>query len=709
MTRPEAGLEKKGSKSYYLAKKFFFSFFLFLFLFFTRFALSMKRTRKEETEEREEKEVAIRKMTPYQSFIHIRTYAKYIEEEGRRENWDETVFRALSWLYANADSKNVLTPQEKAECNFQVLNRDVFPAMRLMWAAGPAADREHATCYNCSFVAINCLEVFSEILYILMCGCGVGFSVQKKYVSQLPKVPNKLRIASLDETIPVVVVADSRKGWALALKEFLMQIFYNATIPDVDYSQVRPAGKRLLTSGGRASGPGALKTLFNWLSALLLKSQGRQLIPAEVHEIICQIAKIVQVGGVRRSALISLSDLNDDQMRDIKSGDWFMEDKKPYLAQSNNSAVYETKPAAITFLREYTATILSMAGERGFFNEQAVRRKMRANGRRLVLDDESIGTNPCSEILLRNMQFCNLTEVRATKDDTEKTLKRKITAAVIIGTLQSTLTKFDSDIFRSQWKFNCERDRLLGVSITGIMDCPLLHTIETTTTPGELQKRLARLRAHCIAVNKELAARLGINQSAAITCVKPSGNVSQLAGCASGIHPTYAPYYIRRVRVSKMDPVYRLIQDQWPAEFIEDNRAKPGDAIISFPIKAPDNVLTTKYLTAVEHFDLWLTYQRHWCEHKPSTTIMVKDDEWPVLGGKIYENFDDMCGVALLPYNDHIYEQAPYEEITESVYYKMIAKCPSDIDWSKLPLYEKDDTTAPAPVLACTGTTCEIE
>lgn len=669
------------------------------------------RESKRKREESGESVGQVRPMTPYQSFIHTRTYAKYIDAEARRETWEETVFRALSWLYANADPKNVLSQKERTECNFKVLNRDVFPAMRLMWAAGPAADRESATCYNCSFLAVNCLEAFSEILYILMCGCGVGFSAQKKYVSQLPKVPAKLRVASLDQTIPMVVVADSRKGWALALKEFLMQIFYNATVPDIDFSQVRPAGARLLTSGGRASGPGALKVLFNWLTSLLLRAQGRQLTSAEVHEIVCQEAKIVQVGGVRRSALISLSDLNDDQMRDIKSGDWYREDKKPYLAQANNSAVYESKPDALTFLKEYVALIRSMSGERGFFNEQAARAKMAANGRRLVLDDESIGTNPCSEILLRNMQFCNLTEVRATKEDTEKTLKEKLTAAVIIGTLQSTLTKFDSDIFRSQWKFNCERDRLLGVSITGIMDCPLLHTIDTTTTPGELQKRLSRLRNHCIAVNKDLAMRLGINQSAAITCVKPSGNVSQLAGCASGIHPTYASYYVRRVRVNDMDPVCRLMKDQWPRDLVERSRdqSKPNDLVFSFPIKAPDGVLTTKDLSAVEHFDLWLTYQRYWCEHKPSTTIMVRDEEWPVLGGKIYENFDDMCGVALLPYSDHIYEQAPYEEITESTYHRLIAKCPPDIDWSRLPQYEKDNSTAPAPVLACTGASCEIE
>lgn len=645
-------------------------------------------------------------LSPYSTIIHRRTYAKYIPDQGRCESWPETVARFTGWLWPNTDPRGAVSETDRTLIHRAILNRQIFPAMRLMWAAGPAADREHVTCYNCSFLTIDCLEAFREVLYILMCGCGVGFSVQKCHVDQLPRVPCELTTGQT-----VLVVQDSREGWAQTLYDFLKQAFEHGNLPDIDYSLVRPAGAALKTTGGRASGPGALKTLMAFVRELLWRARGRQLRPVECHELVCNVAEIVRVGGVRRAALISLSDLHDVEMRDVKSGAWW--EIKPYLGRSNNSAIYTDTPSAEVFLQEFCSLIQSKSGERGFFNEQAARARMKTNGRREVPDGRPVGTNPCCEVLLWAGQFCNLTEAVARPEDSEAELAEKIRLATILGTLQSTLTNFNPRMLRPIWRENCEKERLLGVSITGIFDCPLLHWIDNPiTTPNDLRARLIRLRQRAIETNMDTAAKLGIATSAAITCVKPSGTVSQLAECASGIHPTYDRYYLRTIRVDKPNAVYRLLKEVWPAELIEDEIGnETTSAVVGFPMRAPEEAVIRDGVSAVDHFQLWLDYANYWCEHKPSTTINVKDHEWPVLAGKIYENFHQMSGVALLPHDGGIYQQAPYQVLSRENYERLIGMCPKTLDWDLLSKYDRESNwiaqNAAPPVLACTAGGCE--
>lgn len=545
---------------------------------------------------------------------------------------------------------------------------------------------------NCSYIAIDNPRSFDEILYVLMNGTGVGFSVESKYVEQLPIVAEEFHHS--DTTI---VVADSKLGWAKSLKE-LIHLLYSGQIPRWDVSRVRPAGSPLRTFGGRASGPDPLVSLFNFCATTFKRAAGRRLTTLECHDIVCKIAEIVVVGGVRRSALISLSDLNDDRMRSAKSGAWWEDNIQRALA--NNSFVAKEKPDVGVFMSEWLSLYESKSGERGIFSRTASENQAEKFERRDPKHD--FGTNPCSEIILRSREFCNLTEVVVREQDTEETLKEKLRLATILGTIQATLTNFK--YLSKKWKENCEEERLLGVSLTGIMD-----NVYTNGKKGDLPKMLNNLRDYSVSVNKEWAKKIGIPQSAAVTCVKPSGTVSQLVDSASGIHARHAPYYIRTVRADKKDPLAHLMRDMgFP---VEDDVTKPDHTyVFSFPMKAPENAIYRKDLTAIEQLEIWLTYQRHWCEHKPSVTVTVKEDEWPEVGGWVYKHFDEMSGVSFLPYSDHVYKQAPYQDITKEEYEEFLKKMPnmSEVDWSLLQHYEKVDATVGTQELACTSGACEL-
>ena len=622
--------------------------------------------------------------TDYQSFIHKSRYAKYFDGKGR-ESWSDTVERYMD---------NVVRPKLGDDTYVNgirdaILNLEVMPSMRAMMTAGPALERDNTAGYNCSYLPVDDPKSFDEAMFILLCGTGVGFSVERQYISKLPEVP------TLFQSDTTIVVKDSKEGWAKAFRQ-LLALLWAGEIPKWDTSLVRPAGARLKTFGGRASGPAPLVDLFNFVIKVFKDAQGRKLSSIECHDIMCKIGEVVVVGGVRRSAMISLSNLSDDRMRHAKSGAWWEND--PQRALANNSVSYTEKPDAISFMREWMSLVESGSGERGIFNREAAKKQASKFDRRDP--DWDFGTNPCSEIILRPYQFCNLTEVVVRATDTIEDLERKIRIATILGTVQSAYTKFP--YLRKVWQRNTEEERLLGVSLTGIMDNRLL----TTKNKG-LDKTLEHLRKISVAVNDSWADRLGIPKSAAITCVKPSGTVSQLVDSASGIHPRHSNYYIRTVRGDNKDPLTSFMKEQGIPN--EPDVMKPdATTVFSFPIKAPNGAIVTEDLSAIEQLETWLIYQRHWCEHKPSITVNVRKDEWLSVGAFVHEHFDEMSGVSFLPYNEHTYQQAPYQEIGQHDYKTLLGLMPKAIDWAKLSEYEKEDTTSSSQTLACTGDVCEI-
>ena len=621
--------------------------------------------------------------TDYQAFIHTSRYAKYFDGKGR-ESWPETVGR-----YVENVVRPVVDTETANEIEQAILGLEVMPSMRAMMTAGIALDRDNTAGYNCSYLPVDDPKSFDEAMFILLCGTGVGFSVERQFINKLPEIP---KLFQSDTTI---VVKDSKEGWAKSFRQ-LLALLWAGEIPLWDVSRVRPAGARLKTFGGRASGPAPLVDLFNFAVKLFKEAEGRKLSSIECHDLMCKIGEIVVVGGVRRSAMISLSNLSDDRMRHAKSGNWW--DNEPQRALANNSVAYTEKPDSLSFMREWMALVESGSGERGIFNREASKKQAAKNGRRD--SDYDFGTNPCSEIILRPYQFCNLTEVVVRATDTVDDLARKVRLATILGTIQSTYTKFP--YLRKVWTTNTEEERLLGVSLTGIMDNPLM----TTKNKG-LDKTLENLRNVAVVTNAEWAYRLGIPQSAAITCVKPSGTVSQLVDSASGIHARHSPYYIRTVRGDNKDPLTTFMKDQGIPS--EPDVFKPDQTtVFSFPVKAPNKAVVTSDLSAVDQLNMWLMYQRNWCEHKPSVTINVKKDEWFEVGTFVYEHFDEMSGVSFLPYNEHTYQQAPYQEIDKEEYKNILSTMPKSIDWSRLSEYEKEDTTSSSQTFACTGDVCEV-
>ena len=630
--------------------------------------------------------------TDYQNFIALSRYARWREDDQRRENWGETVDRYFDYM-ENHLKKNynyTITKALKEKLSTQIMNLGVMPSMRALMTSGPALDRCHVGGYNCSYIPVDSPRSFDECMYILMCGTGVGFSVERENVDKLPIVNEHF-----EDSTTVIHVADSRPGWAKALRE-LIAMLYVGQVPTWDTSQVRPAGARLKTFGGRASGPAPLEELFRFCISKFQGAKGRRLFPIECHDLMCKIGEVVVVGGVRRSALISLSNLGDDQMRHAKSGQWWENEGQRALA--NNSVAFKGKPEMGTFMREWTSLYESKSGERGIFNRQAAKVKALENGRRSA--DHYFGCNPCSEIILRPYQFCNLTEVVARVTDTVDTLKEKVRIATILGTFQSTLTDFK--YLRKVWKDNTEEERLLGVSLTGILDCPILNN-----TYYELGDVLEQLRHVAVETNKKMAKDLGIPQSTAITCIKPSGTVSQLVDSASGIHARHNDYYIRTVRGDNKDPLTKFMQDSGIPS--EPCVMKPDSTtVFSFPMKSPSGAMTRTEMTAIQQLDFWLLYQRHWCEHKPSVTISVKEDEWMEVGAWVYKNFDEVSGISFLPFSDHTYAQAPYQDIVGEEYEIAYKEMPTAIDWSKLADYEKEDTTTGGRELACTADACEM-
>jgi ribonucleoside-diphosphate reductase alpha chain len=629
--------------------------------------------------------------TLYQQFIHLSRYSRYLWEEGRRESWEETISRFFDFFETHLkEQHNYDTKKIRAELEQAVLSQKVMPSMRCVMTAGEALKRENIAAYNCSYVAVNSPRSFDEILYILMNGTGVGFSVESKDVEQLPIIAEDFHPS--DTTI---MVADSKLGWAKSLKE-LIHLLYSGQVPRWDLSKIRPAGTPLKTFGGRASGPEPLEALFKFCVEVFKKAAGRRLNTLECHDIVCKIADIVVVGGVRRSALISLSDLNDDRMRTAKSGQWWLDQSQRALA--NNSAVYKEKPDMGLFMEEWKSLYESKSGERGIFNRASAKATVTKHGRRDP--DYDFGTNPCSEIILRDKEFCNLSEVVIRATDTMEDLKAKVRLAAILGTWQSTLTNFR--YLSSSWKKNCEEERLLGVSMTGIMDNDL-----TNGKAAGLAARLEELRQIAVDTNAEFAREIGIPQSVSITCVKPSGTVSQLTDAASGIHARHNPYYIRTVRADKKDPLAQLMIDAGVP--VEDCVMRPNNVyVFSFPMKAPENAVFRQDMSAIEQLELWVTYQDHWCEHKPSVTISVKENEWLDVGAWVYKHFDKMSGVSFLPFSDHVYKQAPYQDCTKEEYEAASAKMPKSIDWASLSKYEKTDTTTGAQELACVAGGCEV-
>ena len=629
--------------------------------------------------------------TDYQSFIHKSRYARWLDEEGRREAWDETVERYMN---------NVVEPvvdSGSSEANFDVANDieqailglEVMPSMRAMMTAGKALERDNTAGYNCSYLPVDDPKSFDEAMFILLCGTGVGFSVERQFISKLPEVPE------LFDSETTVVVKDSKEGWAKAFRQVLA-LLWAGEIPKWDVSKVRPAGARLKIFGGRASGPAPLVELFNFAVTTFKAAQGRKLSSLECHDLMCFIGQIVVVGGVRRSAMISLSNLSDDRMRYAKSGQWW--ETAAHRALANNSVSYTEKPDMETFMREWQSLVESKSGERGVYNRQAAKNQAKKFGRRDP--DYEFGTNPCSEIILRPYQFCNLTEVVVRATDTLEDLERKIRLATILGTIQSTYTKFP--YLRKVWSTNTEEERLLGVSLTGIMDNPLM----TLRNKG-LEKTLEHLRGIAVSTNAEWADRLGIPVAAAITCVKPSGTVSQLVDSASGIHARHSAHYIRTVRGDNKDPLTKFMMAQG---IPNEPCVMKGDTttVFSFPVKSPTKSVTRNDMSAIEQLEMWLMYQRHFCEHKPSVTISVREEEWMEVGAFVYKYFDEMSGVSFLPHSEHTYQQAPYQEVDKDTYKMVLQSMPERIDWAGLSEYEKDDNTVAMQTMACSGDVCEI-
>ena len=633
--------------------------------------------------------------TEYQNYIAISRYARWIEEKNRRETWSETVERYVSYMQGRYEklTNKKLDKKERDRWVDAITTLKVMPSMRALMTAGPALDKDNVAGFNCSYVAIDNVRTFDEIMYILMCGTGVGFSVERQYVDKLPEIAEKFHT-----TETVIKVRDSKIGWAKSYRE-LIAMLYAGQIPQFDMSLVRPAGAKLKTFGGRASGPDPLRDLFKFSIETFQKASGRKLTSIECHDIVCKIADVVVCGGVRRSALISLSNLSDIRMRDAKTGQWW--DNNPQRSYANNSVAYTEKPDIGTFMKEWVSLYDSKSGERGIFNRVASQKMATRSGRRD--GDFDFGTNPCSEIVLRNKQFCNLSEVVVRPDDTEETLKEKVEIATIFGTLQSTLSDFR--YLTKQWKDNTEEERLLGVSLTGIMDHEVLSGNIFNQTV--LRDMLINLKEHSIKINKKWAEMLGVNQATAITCVKPSGTVSQLVDSASGIHPRYSPYYLRTVRADKKDPLCDMMLDK--GFYGEDDVMKPNDTkVIYFPMKSPKSSVMRDAKSAIEQLEIWKMYQLHWCEHKPSITVYVKEEEWLQVGAWVYENFDVMSGVSFLPHSDHSYKQAPYQEVDKKTYEEWLAKTPRNINWMDLTNYEKEDTTTSSKELACTAGACEV-
>ena len=634
--------------------------------------------------------------TSYQEFIHLSRYSRWLPEKERRETWTETVGRYFDFFKDHLEDLHnfKLTKALREELEEAVLSQKIMPSMRCLMTAGEALKRENIAGYNCSYIAVDRPSAFGEILYVLMNGTGVGFSVERQYINELPHIADEFH-----ESDTTITVADSKLGWAKALKE-LVGMLYIGQIPRWDMSKVRPAGAPLKTFGGRASGPEPLEALFNFSVNVFKNANGRKLSSLECHDIVCKIAEIVVVGGVRRSALISLSNLSDDRMRAAKHGQWWS--TEPQRALANNSACYTEKPDIGVFMDEWKALYESKSGERGIFNRESAVKVSEQSGRRNTTDFD-FGTNPCSEIILRKREFCNLSEVVVRATDTRDTLLQKVRLATILGTFQSTLVNFK--YVSSAWKKNCEEERLLGVSLTGIMDSKLLNG---KAPRGSLPCVLQDLRNEAIKTNAEFAKKIGINQSVAVTCIKPSGTVSQLVDAASGIHARHNPYYIRTVRGDKKDPLTKMMMDSgFP---VEDDQMNPSHtSVFSFPMKVDEGAVFRTDLSAIEQLELLLTYQKYWCEHKPSVTISVKEEEWFDVGAWVYKHFDYMSGVSFLPFAEHSYKQAPYQDIKKEEYEVLLEQMPKNVEWSKLSEYEKTDMTIGSQELACAAGGCEIQ
>ncbi len=624
-------------------------------------------------------------MNNYEQYIHKSRYARYLDSEGRRETWPETVQRYTNYMGRKAPQ---ITSKEWRTLQEAISNREVMPSMRALMTAGAALERDNVAGYNCAYVPVDDRRVFDEIMYILMCGTGVGFSVERRSIEKLPRVADDHH----DDGSLTIHVADSRIGWATAYRK-LISALYDGFVPSVDYSTIRPEGSRLKTFGGRSSGPEPLRDLFEYTVNVFKGAQGRRLNELECHDLVCKIASVIVAGGVRRSALISLSNLTSERLRTAKSGAWY--NTNPERALANNSVAYTERPDVGVFLKEWGNLIESKSGERGIFSRDSCERALpdrREPG-------HEWGTNPCSEIVLRPRQFCNLTEVVARPDDTIEDLERKVRLATILGTVQSSLTDFR--YLSKKWRDNCEDERLLGVSLTGIMDCPLLHS--WVHDQGELEVVLETLKNVAIETNKEYAKKLGIPRSAAITCVKPSGTVSQLANSSSGIHPRFARHYVRRVRGDNKDPLTQQLIEQGVPN--EPDNVSPNTTVFEFPMESPRGSVTIADTEALDQLRLWAIYNKHWCEHKPSVSIYVKEDEWMQVGAWVYDNFEDMSGVSFFPHDDHVYPQAPYERIDGEEYVRRVQVFPESLH---LDFPEDDDQTTSSQELACSGGACEL-
>tara|TARA_R100001594_G_scaffold49356_4_gene82297 strand:- start:1448 stop:3382 length:1935 start_codon:yes stop_codon:yes gene_type:complete len=630
--------------------------------------------------------------TEYQSFIHMSRYSRWLEDKGRRESWSETVSRLISFFKQHIDNEynSIIKNKEWDELEEAILSLQVMPSMRALMTSGEALARENVAGYNCSYIPIDSPRAFDEVLYILMNGTGVGFSVERQYADKLPTISD----VEFEHTEDVVSVVDSKEGWAKGFRD-LISYLYTGRVPKINVSKVRPAGARLKTFGGRASGPQPLVDLFDFTILKFKGARGRKLSSMECHDIVCKTGEVVVVGGVRRSALISLSNLSDQRIRAAKMGEWWNEN--PQRALANNSVAYTEKPDPGIFMKEWLSLYESKSGERGMFNRASAQAKAAENGRRDASWD--FGTNPCSEIILRPNQFCNLTEVVCRSTDTMTTLTKKVKLATILGTIQSTFTNFG--YLRKRWQNNTEEERLLGVSLTGIMDSVELNTIDG------LAPRLEVLKKHAVETNKVLAKKLGIPQSTAITCVKPSGTVSQLVDSASGIHARHNPYYIRTVRGDNKDPLTEFMKDVGIPN--EPDYLKPEhQTVFSFPMMAPKGSVCRTDMTAIQQLEIWKCYAQHWCEHKPSVTISVKEEEWVPVGAWCWENFEHVSGISFLPFSDHTYQQAPYQDIDEKTYKKLAKNMPTNIDWNKLQDFEKEDNTKGSQELACIAGVCEL-
>ncbi len=630
----------------------------------------------------------------YQNFIALSRYARWLPEKNRRETWEETVARYFNFMgeHLKENTEYELDATTRKKLEHAVLNLDIMPSMRALMTAGPALARNHIAGYNCAYLSVDHPKAFDECLYILIHGTGVGFSVERQHINKLPEVPEEL--IDVDDTI---VVQDSKEGWQSAFRK-LITYLYNGEMPKWDFSKVRPKGARLSTFGGRASGPEPLLDLFNFCTVLFKEATGRKLTSYECHRIMCKIAEVVVVGGVRRSALISLSNLTDERMRSAKTGQWWID--TPEMALSNNSVCYTEKPDMGIFMKEWLSLYESKSGERGIFNREAAIKQVITTGRRDTEHD--FGCNPCSEIILRDGQFCNLTEVVVRATDDSKDILNKVKLATILGTFQASLTNIKR--LRPKWVSNTQEEALLGVSLTGIMDNSFMSG---STDRGDLPKFLRELRKKTVDTNKNWSGKLGISQATATTAIKPSGTVSQLVDSASGIHTRHNDYYFRRVRADAKDPIAKLMEDQGIP--CEADVMKPDSVkVFTFPMKAPNNAILRNDRDAIEQLDLWLMYQRHYCEHKPSVTISVKEHEWMGVGAWVYKHFDEVSGVSFLPHSDHSYQQAPYEDCTKEQYNELAKKMPKSVDWDLISKYELEDTTTSNKELACTAGVCEL-